>query len=249
MLITTNQLRPISICCGISWSKNITGRCGSLRRYSYRRLYYCMDRLLHKWSHAVSLASLLVCVFWFLRYRWGWGLLLWNLDVAFIAQFIFHLGNRFMHNEHVKASFIGPMSSIKRCGILVSCLMVNAVAGKLCIVFSGHSLDMSIGMYGNEALTLISALAGILMVLTLAPVVHSRFLTYLGQNTMILFSWHSRIIIVFCTMVYAHFRIFQYPRFSVELIRACVTLAAILIVLIPVNELIKRMPFHKAFGV
>lgn len=212
-------------------------------------IYYCIDKLLHKWSHAVSFVSLLVCVFGFLRYRLGWGSLPWNLDVAFVAQFFFHLGYRFMHDEHVKAFFIGPLSFIKRCIILASCLMVNAVAGKLCIIFSGHSLDMSIGMYGNEALTLISALAGILMVVTLAPVVHSRFFTYLGQNTMILFSWHSRIVIVFCTMVFAHYGIFQSPGISTELMQACVMLVVILVVLIPVNELVKRLPCHKAFGV
>ena len=49
-------------------------------------IYYCIDKLLHKWSHAVSLASLLVCVFGFLRYRWGWGSLPWNLDVADIGS-------------------------------------------------------------------------------------------------------------------------------------------------------------------
>ena len=31
--------------------------------------------------------------------------------------------------------------------------------------------------------------------------------------------------------------------------QACVMLVVILVVLIPINELIKRMPFHKAFGV
>ena len=37
--------------------------------------------------------------------------------------------------------------------------------------------------------------------------------------------------------------------FSTELMQACVMLVVILVVLIPINEWIKRMPFHKAFGV
>lgn len=212
-------------------------------------IYYCIDKWLHEWRYAVTIASLLICVFGFIRYRLGWGSLPWNLDVAFVAQFFFHLGNRFMHNEQLRSFLTGAMSTVKRCFIIISCLMVNAVAGKLCIMLSGHSLDMSIGMYGNEVLTMISAVAGILMVLTLAPVVHSRFITYLGRNTMILFSWHSRIIIVLCTMLYAHFGVLQSAGMATELMQACVTLIVILIVLIPVNELIKRLPFHKAFGV
>lgn len=212
-------------------------------------IYYGIDKLLHGWRYAVSIASMLVCAFGFLRYRLGWGSLPYNLDVALIAQFLFHLGHRFMRSQQVRDFFVATESAGRRFMILAACLAVNAVAGKLCIILSGQSLDMSIGMYGNEVLSMISAVAGSLMVLTLAPAVHSRFFTYLGQNTMILFSWHSRIIIVLCTMLYAHFGVFQSSAISVEYLRALVTLIVILVVLIPVNELVKRMPFHKAFGV
>lgn len=212
-------------------------------------LYYCIDKWFHRWDYAVTVVSLIICIIGLLRYRLGWGALPWNLDIALIAQFFFHLGYRLMHSNRLLGFFISPDSRIKRFGIVIICLVINLVAAKACILFSGQSLDMSIGMYGNEVFTFIAAIAGILMVFSVAPILHSRFVSYLGRNTMILFSWHSRIIIVFCGLVYAHFNIFQSHDNGTDLMRALLTLIIILVVLIPVNELIKRLPCHKAFGV
>ena len=212
-------------------------------------LYYCIDKCFGRWKYSSSLVSLLVCVFGLVRYRLGWGSLPWDLDIALIAQFFFHMGYQFMHNQRVLDGFTGEMSAAKRVCIAIGCLSVNFVAGKVCVLMSGHSLDMSIGMYGNELMTMISAFAGTLLVLTLSPVIHSAFFTYLGRNTMVLFSWHSRIILVACGMVYAHFGLFQSEALGVDILRAVTSLIVILVVLIPVNELIKRLPCHKLFGV
>jgi len=88
-----------------------------------------------------------------------------------------------------------------------------------------------------------------LFIVTMASVIHSRFVTYLGQNTMILFAWHSRIVIVACGLIFAHFGLFQSPGIGTSLLRAAVSFIAILVILIPINELIKRLPCHKIFGV
>lgn len=212
-------------------------------------LYYCIDKLFHQWKYAISLASFALCVFGLMRYRMEWGSLPWNIDIAFVAQFFFHLGYQLMRNRRVLDFFISPDSNWHFLGIVVSCLLVNLFAAKACIVLSGDSLDMSIGMYGNEVMTLIASVAGILLVFTLSPKMHSRFITYLGRNTMILFSWHSRIVIVLCGLVYAHYGLFQSHDFNTQLLRVLITLILILLILIPVNEAIKRLPFHKAFGV
>jgi fucose 4-O-acetylase-like acetyltransferase len=212
-------------------------------------LYYGIDWCFHRWKYTVSFASVVVCIFGLVRYRMGWGSLPWNLDIAFVAQFFFHLGYLFMHSEYLKYAFIDSKSYFNKFWIIVLCLVINLVAAKACLVLSGYSLDMSIGMYGNEGLTFVAIIAGTLMVVAFAPVINSRFITYLGRNTMILFSWHSRIIIVACGMVYTHFGVFQPFGYISAFIRAIVTLIIILLVLVPVNEVIKRLPCHKAFGV
>ena len=217
--------------------------------YLTQLIYYGIDWCFHRWKYAVSVTSVIVCLFGLVRYRLGWGSLPWNLDVAFVAQFFFHFGYWFMHNKRAYDSIIKIKHKINRFSIVVFCFVVNLVASKVCMVYTAQSLDMSIGMYGNEVLTFIAAIAGIAIVIAVAPVVHSRFVTYLGQNTMILFSWHSRIIIVACSIIYAHFGLFQHTDFPNTILRVIVTLLIILLVLVPINEMIKRMPFHKAFGV
>ena len=217
--------------------------------YLTQLIYYAIDWCFNRWRGAVTIASLVLCVFGFLRYRLGFGSLPWNLDVAFVAQLFFHLGYRFMHLERIRVWFVGTMHTMRLIGISLACLIVNVVAAKACITLSGHSLDMSIGMYGNELMTMIAAIAGILLVVTLASVVRSHFITYLGRNTMILFSWHSRIVIVACGLIYTYFGLFQTPGIGTSLLRATTSFIAILVILIPVNEVIKRLPCHKIFGV
>lgn len=217
--------------------------------YLAQLIYYAIDRCFNRWRGAVTIASLALCVLGFLRYRLGFGSLPWNLDVALVAQFFFHLGYRFMHLEKIRECFVGSMPTLRLIGISLACLVINVVAAKACIVLSGYSLDMSVGLYGNELMTIIAAIAGILLVVTLASVVRSRFITYLGRNTMILFSWHSRIVIVACGLIYAHFALFQTSGIGASLLRATISFIAILVILIPVNEVIKRLPCHKIFGV
>lgn len=217
--------------------------------YLAQLIYYAIDRCFRRWRGAVTIASLALCVFGFLRYRLGFGSLPWNLDVALVAQFFFHLGYQFMHLEKIREWFVGSIPTLRLIGISLACLVINVVAAKACIVISGHSLDMSIGLYGNELLTMIAAIAGILLVVALASVVRSRFIIYLGRNTMILFSWHSRIVIVACGLIYAHFGLFQTPEIGASLLRAMISFIAILVILIPVNEVVKRLPCHKFFGV
>ena len=217
--------------------------------YLTQLIYYSIDRCFSHWRGAVTIASLALCLLGFLRYRLGFGSLPWNLDVAFEAQFFFHLGYRFMHTEKIRESFVGSMPTYRLIGISLACLIINTVAAKTCIMLSGHSLDMSIGMYGNELMTMIAAIAGILLVMTLASVIRSPFITYLGRNTMILFSWHSRIVIVACGLIYAHYGLFQNHGIGTSLLRSAISLIAILVILIPVNEVIKRLPCHKIFGV
>ena len=217
--------------------------------YLTQLIYYGIDKFFHRWRYGVAIVSLAVCVFGLLRYRLGWGSLPWNLDVALVAQIFFHLGYWFMNSLRIRNWFVNLTPRYEIYGIALLCLMINLVASKSCLLLSGHSLNMSIGMYGNEALSFIGALAGIMMVVVISPVIHSKFITYLGRNTMILFSWHSRIVIVACDMVYAYFGVFQAPGIGLSFLRALTSLAIILVVLIPVNELIKRWPYHKAFGV
>lgn len=211
-------------------------------------LWYWIWKIFSRWAAAPAVVSATICIVGLLRYRLGYGSLPWNLDVALVAQFFFYMGYRFKCSRQVK-TFVDEMQTNTYIFCVAIAFFVNVAAGFLCIRLSGESLDMSIGMYGNEVLTILSALAGILLIVLISKKVNNRFLTYLGQNTMILFAWHSRIVIVLCGYIYQSLGLFQSQGVFEQVLYSMVTLAIILIVLIPITEVIRRSKFHFWFGV
>lgn len=127
-------------------------------------------------------------------------------------------------------------------------LLVNITAGFVCIRISGKGLDMSVGLYGNELLSLVSAISGIAAIVLICMLFSNRFLRYLGQNTMAFFAWHSRIIIVACGMIYGVLGWFQKDGFISSIAYTLVTLIMIIAVLYPVTEGLKKTRFRKYFG-
>ena len=210
-------------------------------------LYYLIDKCWPKDSTKI-IVSAVVCGGGFLYYRCGGDGLPWNIDVALVAQFFYGLGHIFNHSSRLKSTILNT-GNVRGCIVAGSLLLINMLAGVMCIRVSGQSLDMSVGLYGNELLTLVSALAGILCIIWVASHVHLKTLVYLGQNTMIIFAWHSRIIMVFCNYVYAYFGIFQDGGLLTQVLYAMVTFLVMLAVLVPVNERIKHSKVHALFGV
>ena len=211
-------------------------------------LYYILMKFLGKNFLIMSFASVLICSFGLIRYRMGCGGLPWNLDIALVAQFFVHCGYILKNSVKLK-EFIFKNRGISYLVKILLFLGMNLFAGILCIKVAHQSLDMSVGLYGNELLTIISALSGTLFVVMLSEKIHCRFITYLGRNTMIIFAWHSRIIIVLCNYIYAALGIFQTGTFIENILYSLATVVVIFIVLIPISELIKRSKIHKIFGV
>lgn len=211
-------------------------------------LYYGIHRFFGKKPVVFTAVSALVCGFGLLRYRLGWGSLPWNLDIALVAQFFFHAGFLFRKAQPMLERFNQWKLPVKLLAV-GGLFGLNLATGLVCIRLSGQSLDMSIGMYGNEIFTLVSAFLGILGAVALSQMVSFRWLTWLGQNTMVIFGWHSRIIIVGCQLAYEAMGIFQGGLTTVQqLIYAVVTGAVIVAVLVPLTVLIKRSKFHSIFG-
>lgn len=211
-------------------------------------LWYWIWKIFSRWLIAPAVVSICLCIVGLLRYRLGYGSLPWNLDVALVAQFFFYVGYCFKCSRQVQ-DFFAKMQKNTYIICIAIMLLINVVAGFLCVRLSGESLDMSIGMYGNEVLTILSALAGTLFIILISKKINNKFLTYLGQNTMVLFAWHSRIVIVLCGYIYKFLGLFQDQSLFEQVLYCIVTLVIILGVLIPINEVIKKSKLHFLFGV
>ena len=211
-------------------------------------LFYWILRMGHEKRNIVLCTSIIVAIVAFVYYRLGGKVLPWCIDIAYVAQLFFTLGYFFNKSTRFKQRLV-LSRNIQWCMLFLALLFVNFVSGFANIRLTGKSLDMSIGMYGNEILAIISALSGILFVVMVSTRINSRLLTYLGQNTMIIFGWHSRIIIVALDMLYSHFIFFTNESFAMQLARSLISFAIILAILIPVTELIKKTRIRKLFGI
>lgn len=181
----------------------------------------------------------------FLYYRRGGTTLYWCFDVACVAQFFIFLGYCFKcHIAEIEDFFSKRNKIIWALGLL----SINIIAGFLCIRVSGQSLDMSVGLYGNELLTLISAISGIGFIILFCQMFSSRFFNYLGRNTMVFFAWHSRIIIVGCGMIYGSLGLFQNDTVISQVLYTVTTLVLIFAILYPVTEGLKKTKLRKYFG-
>lgn len=188
-----------------------------------------------------------ICAFGIVRYRLGWGSLPWNLDVALVAQFFFHAGFRFRGIEP-KLRHFDTMKLIPK--LLLPGVMMLACLGLgfVCIRISGASMDMSVGWYGNVFLIFPAAFCGILGVILASRMLRWGWLKWLGRNTMVIFAWHSRIVIVACGMIYEALGIFQSGSLSATLGAACCSFVIIFTLLVPATGLIKRSRFRACFG-
>ena len=210
-------------------------------------LYYWVDKTAVKYKWLSTIVSLILCVIAFVWYRLGGKGLPWNLDVALVAQLFFHLGYLFKKYPKIKDFLLSnkPLRSI----LLIVCFgVINVVSGFACIRVSGQSLDMSIGMYGNELLTIISAFSGIICAVIFCNAVPLKVFTYLGENTMLIFAWHSRIVLVLMQYLYEAINVFQGTGFLEHAIGAGIIFIVIFAVLIPINELIKRSKLKFIIG-
>lgn len=211
-------------------------------------IYYLLDRLLGNSMLIISMASFLICVFGLVRYRLGLGALPWNLDIAFVAQFFFH-GGRLFRKSRLMILMTECKNMKKSIALIAMFLFINLVSGCLGIKIAHESLDMSVGLYGNELLTFIAAFSGIFFVIVLSSLLPLKSLRYLGRNTMVIFALHSRVVIVLCNYIYDGLHIFQDPGLIERLGYATVTFVVIMVVMIPLTELIKKSKVRALFGI
>ena len=210
-------------------------------------IYYGIHRLLGKKPLVATAASTALCAFGIARYRLGWGSLPWNLDVALVAQFFFHLGfcTRGLEPKLRRFDDWKLLPRLLTAGMMMG---LDLVLGFVCIRLSGASLDMSVGWYGNAFLIFPAALCGIAGVILLARIFTWKWLSWLGGHTMVIFAWHSRIVIVGCNLLYEHFGIFQNGGLTDILGAAVCTGIAIFALLVPATFAIRRSRFHGLFG-
>ncbi|MBR3988301.1 MAG: acyltransferase family protein [Clostridia bacterium] len=206
-------------------------------------IFYFVSKAAKRNLIVMSAISSAICIGGLVYYRLGGTTLPWNIDTALIAQFFMCMGYLFSNSTSLtkfREIITVNASNPVRCIMAVLFLAINVISGFASLRLSGKSVNMSIGDYGFEPLSFISALAGILFIITVASMIKSRFFSYLGRNTMLVFAWHSRIVIIALNYLYLAIGIFQSDGFIIRCIYGVVTTITILAILMPLDYLIQR---------
>ena len=157
----------------------------------------------------------------------------WNIDVSlFVLPFM--IVAKIMHDDKIFTNFI-----IKQKGKYFTLLLLsNITFGGINYYLAGKRVDLYYSDVNYILLTYLAALCGILWILILSHHAYIRIINYIGKNSLLIFAWH--LVIKNCLeRLYDILNIFQSPLpLYIVLIRDIISLALILLILIPLNEFI-----------
>ncbi len=152
-------------------------------------IFYGMVRCLKK-EWMLILVSVLAAIFGECYYKAGGAPLVWNLDACLMALPFFCAG--YLCRQH--RAQIDPFFEKQRRWLLPVFLAVNLLAHGLGLWISGASLEMYRSEYGCFPLVYLSAFAGIFMMILVSQKGKLRWVTYIGENSMIYFAWHGALV-------------------------------------------------------
>ncbi len=167
-------------------------------------IMYFLAKFLKNNIYFILFFSAIMFIIFAVYYYFGGKALWFNLDVAFMALPFFALGYYLSMRRQVleKINKITPFLFI--CLIFLF-LSINFIVGYLNKKISSVKVDMSQNSYGNLILMFVSAIAGIIVVVLISQKIHFKFISYLGQNSIIYFIMHQKIYTIIANFVYPIF--------------------------------------------
>lgn len=132
------------------------------------------------------------------------------IDLSLLLVIFLVIGSFYRHYS---------LSSIKRSGKVV-CLFVLLLASIPSVLFNGK-VDLMNREFGNILLFFFSSVTGSLIVFFITPKGKNRVLSFLGQNSLIIYLVQS-ITLSFTTVIYNHFVASQIDCYNSQLLYALI---------------------------
>jgi hypothetical protein len=125
-------------------------------------------------------------------YHFGGIALPWNVDVVLTSCIFFFGGYWFKMYYGKIREHINRNKSIV---LFVVMGIINVCLGYLGVKIAGNGLEMFNATYGFPPFTLLSAFAGIFLIVIFSHWFNLSAIKYIGRNSLIYYAWHQTIMI------------------------------------------------------
>lgn len=192
----------------------------------------------------IAVAVITMAVIAFVYYGLGGGALYMNIDACFAMMPFYYAG--YMANKcgiFHKEYFVKHSKKW-----LIGSILVGAIAGAVNFVYMGGHVDIYFNNYGLIPVMFIGSFAGIVAIICISFKLKSRFLEYIGCNSMLIYALHQATIFTLGEVVmYEYNKMWEHNMFlKITESIVCIILSLVIFGLLTV--VIKKHKFAVIFG-
>lgn len=204
----------------------------------------CLMKLCKGNHILISLIISFLAIATYVYYALGGGSVYCNLDATLAMLPFYYIGyisSRLdLFNKRI---FINhPV------GCLFTSIAICLVAGGTNLLYMGEKIDIFYNKYGIIPVMYIGAISGTIAVIILSHKINSRFLTYIGQNSMLIYALHQATIFTIGEIVmYKHNKLWENIA-SYRILEGIVCIVLSIVIFGALTILIKKSRISMLFG-
>lgn len=168
----------------------------------------------------------------------------WDIDVSMVTLPFFCLGYELRGKPFFSHLSSSPNVTIWLCVFLT----VNIIGTIIMCHIPFPTVDLYSSRFSLEPIAYITAIAGILFVCLIANRWYSKYIAYIGQNSLVYFVWQQDIAIMLVNKFMNHLHILDAPTGLTLFAKNIIILLASLAILTILNELITKTKLRILIG-
>ena len=202
-------------------------------------LYNTISQTLLRWGVVLSL-SIVGIVLW----RIGINSLPWNIDVSIVTLPFFCFG----HYLRTNTKFVEITHSIPSIKSIAFFMLINIVGTTIMCNIPYPTIDLCSSHFSFEPLAYFTALTGIIAVCFISCKYYSKFVAYIGRNSLVFFVWQQDIAIMTINKLMDRLSFLVNPVGIQALVKNGIVVGGAILTLIILNELILKTKLKILIG-
>ena len=210
-------------------------------------MQFVLAYLIYHWIASSKVRWLFVAVFTIIGITlWHQGVLHlpWNMDVSMVTLPFFCLGHELRGKPFFNHLFSSQNATIWLCVFLT----VNIIGTIIMCHIPFPTVDLYSSQFSLEPIAYITAIAGILFICLIANKWYSKYIAYIGQNSLVFFVWQQDIAIMLVNKIINHLHVLEAPSGLMLFAKNIIILLASLTILTILNELIIKTKLRVLIG-